>query len=117
MNVFAVLSHPIRWRIVEILASGEHLSGEISDGITRQYGVSRATVSKHLAILRDNGWLDCVPDGPERWYSLSDDVWTRIDERLGWLKYLWDGRIGTRSGNDTDPRMATTAHPYFRPVE
>ena len=96
MNVFAVLAHPIRWRIVEILASGEHLSGEISDGITRQYGVSRATVSKH---------------------SLSDDVWTRIDERLGWLKYLWDGRIGTRSGNDTDPRMATTAHPYFRAVE
>jgi len=85
MNVFAVLSHPIRWRIVEILASGEHLSG--------------------------------VPDGPERSYSLRDDVWTRIDERLGWLKYLWDGRIGTRSGNDTDPRMATTAHPYFRAVE
>jgi DNA-binding transcriptional ArsR family regulator len=114
VHVFRALSDPVRLRIVEILASGEHLSGEISAALTTQYGVSRAAVSKHLAILRDNGWVAVYPEGAERWYSLTDEFWGALRLEVGWLEYLWERRIGTRSGVDTDPRLASTADPFSR---
>ncbi|WP_188511666.1 ArsR/SmtB family transcription factor [Conyzicola nivalis] len=92
MNAFKVLSHPIRFRIVEILASGEHRSGTLSDAITGNYGVSRAGVSKHLAILRNEGWIDYHGDASSRWYFLTSEVWSKIDVDVSWLKYLWERR-------------------------
>jgi predicted transcriptional regulator len=65
VNAFKLLADPIRFRIVEILASGEHTSGTISDAITGNYGVSRAAVAKHLAILRDEGWVDWRGSGSD----------------------------------------------------
>ena len=117
MHIFTALSDPVRWRIVEILASGEHLSGEVSAAVTGQYGVGRAAVSKHLAILRDDGWVAIYPEGTERWYSLTEAFWGALRLEVGWLEYLWRRRIGTRSGADTDPLLASTADPFVRIVE
>jgi len=101
MNSFRLLADPIRYRIFEILASGEHMSGNISDVITSNYGVSRAAVSKHLALLRDNGWVDFREEGSARWYRLTEAVWERIDLDVSWLKFLWERRIGQFSNNDS----------------
>jgi len=116
MNAFKILSDPIRYRIVEILASGEHMSGELSEAVIGNYGVSRAAVSKHLAILRDAGWVDYREDASARWYHLTHEVWESVDVSVQWFRYLWARRIGYFSNNDndndTDPRLASTASPW-----
>jgi len=112
VNSFGLLANPLRYRIVEIRASGEHMSGNISDVVVGNYGVSRAAVSKQLAILRENGWVEFREEGSARWYYLVEEVWQRIDSDVSWLKYLWDRRIGYFSGNDTDPRLASTWSPW-----
>jgi DNA-binding transcriptional ArsR family regulator len=115
VNSFEVLSHPVRFRIVEILASGEHMSGEISDAVAGDYGVGRAAVSKHLAVLRNSGWVDDQVEGPVRRYKLRDEWWRLVERDLAWLRYLWKRRIGTLSKNDTNPAFASTGDP-FRPT-
>ena len=55
MHPFQVMAEPIRRRIVEILASGEHTSGEVCESIAAEFGVTRTAASKHLRILRENG--------------------------------------------------------------
>ncbi len=66
MHPFQVMAEPIRRRIVEILASGEHTSGEICESIAVEFGVTRAAASWHLRILRDNNWVHMRPDSGHR---------------------------------------------------
>ena len=110
MNAHQLLADPIRFRIVEILASGEHMSGNISEAITASYGVSRAAVSKHLAILRTHGWVDYHADASARWYHLTDDVWAKMNADARWLEYLWARRTGHLS--KTDPLALHTEEPF-----
>jgi DNA-binding transcriptional ArsR family regulator len=100
MNSFQIMSEPIRRRIIEILSSGEHRSGELADAITAEFGVTRAAVSWHLAILRDNRWVLVREDASARIYSLEDRAWCQLGEDVKWLKRLWKRRIGQFSGND-----------------
>jgi DNA-binding transcriptional ArsR family regulator len=51
MHLFFLLGQPIRWRIVEILASGEHTAGELCEAIVYERRVHRTAVSHHLRIL------------------------------------------------------------------
>ena len=39
MDVFALLAEPVRYRIVEILATGEHTSGQVAEVLHHEFGV------------------------------------------------------------------------------
>ncbi len=69
MHPFEILAEPIRRRIVEILASGEHFSGDIEAVIIHEFGVGRSAVQHHLAVFRRN-WRGLDPDDP--WRVMSD---------------------------------------------
>lgn len=71
MNQFAALGDPVRWRLVDILASGEHTSGQLADVVGREFRISRTAVSKHLRILRDARLVDVRADLQWRWYRLD----------------------------------------------
>ncbi|MGC5170719.1 hypothetical protein ACLQ2Q_08695 [Microbacterium sp. DT81.1] len=58
MHPFEVMAEPIRRRIVEILAVGEHPSSIIVDVIRFEFSVTSAAVSHHLRVLRGK-----LPDG------------------------------------------------------
>ena len=45
MHAFDVLGDPVRRRILELLAEGEHTSGAIVSVIQREFGISQAAVS------------------------------------------------------------------------
>jgi DNA-binding transcriptional ArsR family regulator len=94
MHLFAVLGEPIRFRIVEILASGSHLAGEVTTAVTQEFGVSRAAVSHHLRILREEGVVDVHPDEMQRNYRLRWDALDRVDDVLLGLYEKWDARTG-----------------------
>jgi DNA-binding transcriptional ArsR family regulator len=94
VHIFAVLGDPVRFRIVEILASGSHVSGEIADAITGDFGISRSAVSHHLRILRDEGVVAVHADDYQRIYRLRWNTLDRIDQILLDLYEKWDQRMG-----------------------
>ncbi|MHB1171765.1 MAG: ArsR/SmtB family transcription factor [Lacisediminihabitans sp.] len=106
MHPFQVMAEPIRRRIVEILASGEHSSGEIAEAIEREFGVTRSAVSKHLAILRNEEWVIVRAEWSNRMYRLHDEALRPLEIELGRLRYLWLRRIGTIARNDPMPGHA-----------
>jgi DNA-binding transcriptional ArsR family regulator len=96
---FRALAHPIRREIVERLSGGVATVGEAS----KDLGVSKPTISRHLKLLEDAGVVTRVIDGrthrlrlrPEtladtaqwienqrrRWERLFDTVGDYLEER------------------------------------
>jgi DNA-binding transcriptional ArsR family regulator len=111
------MSEPARRRIIEILSSGEHSSGEITDAVGRELGITRQAVSKHLRILRENGWVDVRPEWASRIYSLEEYGIEQLELEVDYLKYLWARRIGTRERNDPQLKHAFPFVPRKYPRE
>jgi DNA-binding transcriptional ArsR family regulator len=62
-QVARILSHPLRPRILQILA----LRGEASPNeIAAELGVPLGTLSYHTRLLRDSGWIQLVREVPRR---------------------------------------------------
>jgi DNA-binding transcriptional ArsR family regulator len=98
-DTFKALAHPIRRDIVERLSGGAATVGEA----TRDLGVSKPTISRHLKLLEEAGVVTRIVDGrthrlalrPEtlaetadwidnqraRWERLFDVVGEYLDER------------------------------------
>jgi DNA-binding transcriptional ArsR family regulator len=103
MNAFQIMSEPIRRRMIEVLASGEHSSTNLAEVITAEFGVTRSAMQNHLRILRENGWVDYRQEEATRYYHLEDMVWRAMDSEVKHLKWLWKQRIGTQAANDDAP--------------
>lgn len=65
--VFKALGHPTRWWIVKQLANSEHCVCEFVEAI----GVKFATVSQHLAILKQAGIIEDDKRGKSVFYRLK----------------------------------------------
>jgi DNA-binding transcriptional ArsR family regulator len=66
---FRLLSDPSRLRLINEL----HAHGELSVGdLVERSGLSYASVSKHLALLRTHGSLQRRRDGTRIFYSIGD---------------------------------------------
>jgi DNA-binding transcriptional ArsR family regulator len=94
MNVFAVLAEPVRMRIVEVLATGEHSSTNVADVLHREFGVSHSAVSRHLRVLARAGFAAVRVEGPYRLYRLDAEALEQIDRAVDSLHDLWDARYG-----------------------
>jgi DNA-binding transcriptional ArsR family regulator len=95
-DVFRAVAHPVRREIVERLSNGPASVGVA----TRDLGVSKPTISKHLRVLQDAGIVVRRIQGREHqlsldvaplleagaWYERQHAVWTRmfdaVDELL-----------------------------------
>lgn len=75
------LSDPVRARILLALRDSPSYPADLADLI----GVSRQTLSNHLACLRGCGLVVATPQGRRMRYELVD---TRIDHALGDLLSL-----------------------------
>lgn len=62
------ISHPLRLKILCVLANGQLSVQDIVD----QVGTSQSNISQHLAILRDKGVLDTEKDANRVYYRISD---------------------------------------------
>ena len=99
MHVFEIVAEPVRRRIIEILAVGEHEVGVLNDVIAVEFAVSRSAVSHHLRIMRDEGVVDVRGDGAQgRLYSLNGAYLELLDHAVGELFHLWDHRYGALTG-------------------
>ena len=94
VDVFALLAEPVRLRLIEILATGEHSSGQLADVAHHEFGVGRAATSHHLRVLATSGFAVCRTQGPRRMYRLAPDALDQLDRAVDRLHELWDARYG-----------------------
>jgi DNA-binding transcriptional ArsR family regulator len=93
MEAFAVLGDPVRRRILELLAPGELPAGDLAAAIEGEFGLTQPAVSRHLRVLRENGFASVRPAGTRRLYALDA---AGLDDAQGWLADLrgqWSRRL------------------------
>jgi DNA-binding transcriptional ArsR family regulator len=78
-DVFAALAHPTRRGIVERLSGGAATVGEAS----RDLGVSKPTISRHLRLLEDAGVVSRVVEGRNHRLAIRPDA---LAETAGWIE-------------------------------
>jgi DNA-binding transcriptional ArsR family regulator len=90
MHAFDVLGDPVRRRILELLAGGEHRSGEVVEVIQDEFGITQAAVSQHLRVLRENGFARVRVDGARRIYSVDPQPLREVDAWLDRFRAFWE---------------------------
>jgi predicted transcriptional regulator len=76
VKMFKALGNPIRFEIMKFLVTHP---GCITGDIVDYLPIAQATVSQHLKVLREAGWITGVTEGPARCYCLNaeDIAWFR----------------------------------------
>jgi DNA-binding transcriptional ArsR family regulator len=93
MHAFDILGDPVRRRILELLAGGEHASGAIVEVIQAEFGISQPAVSQHLKVLRDSGFASVRVEGPRRLYSIEPAPLQEIDAWLSRFRSFWAHKL------------------------
>lgn len=93
MHAFDVLGDPVRRRILELLAEGEHASGEVVAVIADEFGISQPAVSMHLRVLRDSGFATVRPEGTRRIYAIDAGPLAEVDAWLHPFRRFWEQRL------------------------
>jgi DNA-binding transcriptional ArsR family regulator/uncharacterized protein YndB with AHSA1/START domain len=93
MHAFDVLGDPVRRRILELLAGGEHTSGDIVAVVQREFGITQSAVSQQLRVLRDSGFTSVRADGARRIYSVDAGRLREVDDWLDKFRALWGPRL------------------------
>jgi DNA-binding transcriptional ArsR family regulator len=78
-DAFVALAHPTRREIVERLSGGPATVGEAS----RDLGVSKPTISRHLKLLEEAGVVTRVIDGRTHRLSLRPEA---LADTVAWIE-------------------------------
>jgi len=68
VNMFKAIGNPIRFEIVKFLVTHP---GCITGDIVDHLPVAQATVSQHLKVLKEAGWISGTIDGTSTCYQLD----------------------------------------------
>ena len=85
-DTFAALAHPIRREIVERLSGGGATVGEAS----RELGVSKPTISRHLKLLEEAGIVTRVIDGRTHRLGLRPETLADAAEWIEHQRARWE---------------------------
>ena len=86
---FAIIAEPNRRAILTLLASSERSVGEIED----QTGMPQTSVSKHLRVLREAGFVDVRVDAQRRVYQLRPEPLMELDAWLVPFRRFWSKHV------------------------
>ena len=89
--VFRALADPTRRQILRLLRDGPRTSGELADA----FPTSWATISRHLAVLREAGLVTTERRGQAVAYELNTSVFQDLVQHLvDWVKPSSPPRAG-----------------------
>jgi DNA-binding transcriptional ArsR family regulator len=88
-SVFEIIAEPNRRAILGLLVSSEQSVGEIE----RQLRMSQPTVSKHLRVLRDAGFVESTVDAQRRLYRLKPEPFQEVDAWLARFRRFWSPHL------------------------
>src|ERR1700739_4727328 len=88
-SVFEIIAEPNRRAILGLLVSSQQSVGEIE----RRLRMSQPTVSKHLRVLRDAGFVESRVDAQRRLYQLRPGPFQELDDWLAQFRRFWSAHI------------------------
>jgi DNA-binding transcriptional ArsR family regulator len=113
-TTFEIIAEPNRRAILGLLAASERSVGEIE----RRLGMSQPSVSKHLRVLREAGFVEATVDAQRRLYRLKPEALREVDDWLDQFRRFWSthldalerhlDRMNPDSPDEPDPAQPTT---------
>jgi DNA-binding transcriptional ArsR family regulator len=88
-SVFEIIAEPSRRAILSLLVSSQQSVGEIE----RQLRMSQPTVSKHLRVLREAGFVESTVDAQRRLYRLRPEPLQEVDAWLAPFRRFWSAHV------------------------
>src|SRR4029434_5602306 len=88
-TVFAIIAEPNRRAILSLLVSSQQSVGEIE----RQLRMPQPTVSKHLRVLREAGFVESTVDAQRRLYRLKPEPLQELDAWLAPFRQFWSTHV------------------------
>ena len=88
-SVFEIIAEPNRRAILSLLVSSEQSVGEIE----RQLDLSQPSVSKHLRVLREAGFVESRTEAQQRVYRLRPEPLMELDEWLEPFRRFWSKHV------------------------
>src|ERR1041385_5277691 len=86
---FAVVAEPHRRAILTLLLSCDRSVGEIE----RKLRLSQPSVSKHLRVLREAGFVESRIEAQRRLYRLRPEPLKELDAWLGPFRRFWSRHV------------------------
>ena len=94
VDAFAVLAEPTRRRILDQLRGAERSVGDLVGAL----GVSQPTMSKHLKVLREAGFVSCRTAAQQRIYRIEAEPLRSVDQWLQPYRRLWNRHLDALEG-------------------
>jgi DNA-binding transcriptional ArsR family regulator len=88
-SLFEVIAEPNRRAILSLLVSSQQSVGDIE----RELRMTQPTVSKHLRVLRDAGFVESTVDAQRRLYRLKPGPLQEIDAWLAQFRRFWSAHV------------------------
>jgi DNA-binding transcriptional ArsR family regulator len=88
-SAFEIIAEPNRRAILSLLACSQQSVGQIE----RQLRMPQPTVSKHLRVLREAGFVESTIDAQRRLYSLKPDPFQELDAWLAQFRRFWSAHV------------------------
>ncbi len=89
VSSFAILAEPNRRSILSLLTSSERSVGEIE----RRLRMPQTSVSKHLRVLREAGFVEARVDAQRRVYRLRPEPLKEVDAWLAPFRRFWTAHV------------------------
>jgi DNA-binding transcriptional ArsR family regulator len=86
---FEIIAEPNRRAILSLLVSSQRSVGEIE----RQLCIPQPTVSKHLRVLREAGFVESTVDAQRRVYRLKPEPFQEVDAWLEQFRRFWSAHV------------------------
>ncbi len=88
-SVFDIIAEPNRRAILSLLVSSQQSVGAIE----RQLAMPQTTVSKHLRVLREAGFVESTVDAQRRLYRLKPEPLQEVDMWLAPFRRFWSAHV------------------------
>src|SRR5258708_15391427 len=88
-SVFDIIAEPNRRAILSLLVSSPQSVGEIE----RLLRMTQPTVSKHLRVLREAGFVESTVDAQRRLYRLKPEPFQEVDAWLDRFRRFWSDHV------------------------
>jgi DNA-binding transcriptional ArsR family regulator len=88
-STFAIIAEPSRRAILSLLASAERSVGDIEEELR----LSQPSVSKHLRVLREAGFVESRVDAQRRLYRIRPEPLMEVDAWLEPFRRFWSVHV------------------------
>src|SRR5215475_347568 len=88
-SAFSIIAEPSRRAILSLLAAAERSVGDLEDELQ----LSQPSISKHLRVLREAGFVEARVDAQRRLYRIRPEPLMEVDAWIGQFRRFWSVHV------------------------